>query len=510
MEEHISAEEPQPNRKDLLDLLVAELHDFVVVLADPEGHFRSWHPGVKQVFDYGPDEFIGQNFELLLPMAERLRGVARRDLEEAAESGRASDTRWLLKKGGQRVLVEGVTLGLRERGKLVGFGKVLRDVTERKNTEDSLRALAEALDQASVIVRRWDGTIDHWTAGCERLYGWTAAEAVGHVCQELLRTTFPMPLEQIQQQLLFSRIWQGEVQHIRRDGTKLSIFTHWVLLTDGENEPLTVIETQTDVTARSQMQKELEAANARLKSMAEELERSNVELEEFARIASHDLSAPITTTRWLTDLLISRYSSQLDTDGQKYLQQISQGLSRMADLVEGVLAHARVGVTAIGSAEPTDSEQALIAALENLRLDIENSQAVISHDPLPPVNIEPRALAQLFQNLLSNAIKYRRPDVPPRIKVTATRQDAMWLVSVEDNGIGIESEWFERIFQPMQRRHGREISGSVIVLAKCRKIVSRAGGRIWVESQVGSGSKFLFTLPGPEAELPRVGSSRNA
>jgi len=502
LEEHLSPEERQASRKDLLDQLVAELRDFVVVLADAEGRFRSWHPGVKQVFDYGPDEFIGQSFELLLPTAERLRGVARRELEQVAETGRASDTRWLLKKGGQQILVDGVTIALRDRGKLLGFGKILQDVTERKNTEDSLRALAEALDQAAVIVRHWDGTIDHWTAGCERLYGWTAEEAVGHVCQELLQTTFPMPLERIQQQLLTSRIWEGEVQHIRRDGTKLSIFTHWVLLTDGENEPLTVIETQTDVTARSQMQKELEAANARLKSMAQELERSNVELEEFARIASHDLSAPITTTRWLTDLVVSRYGGQLDASGQKYLQQISQGLSRMADLVESVLAHARVGVTAIGSAEATDSEQALIAALENLRVDIESSGATISQDPLPPVNIEPRALAQLFQNLLSNAIKYRQPDVPPRINVTATRREHMWLISIEDNGIGIEPEWFDRIFQPMQRRHGREISGSGIGLATCRKIVSRAGGRIWVESQVGSGSKFLFTLPGPEEASP--------
>ena len=221
MKQNLSREERQPSRKDLFDLLVAQLHDFVVVLADPEGRFQSWHPGVQRVFGYGPDEFIGQSFELLLPTAERLRGVARRELEQAAETGRAADTRWLLKKGGQRILVEGVTLGLRDGGKLVGFGKILQDVTEQRNTEESLRALAEALDQAAVIVRRWDGTIDHWTAGCQRLYGWTAAEAVGHVCHVLLRTTFPVPLEQVEQQLLLARIWQGEVQHIRRDGTKL-------------------------------------------------------------------------------------------------------------------------------------------------------------------------------------------------------------------------------------------------------------------------------------------------
>src|SRR5438045_3126082 len=120
-------------------------------------------------------------------------------------------------------------------------------------------------------------------------------------------------------------------------------------------------------------------------------------------------------------------------------------------------------------------------------MDVETSGATITHDPLPPVNIEARALAQLFQNLLSNAIKYRRPNVPPRIKVTAERRNPMWLIAVEDNGIGVEPEWFDRIFQPMQRRHGREISGSGIGLATCRKIVTRAGGRIWVESEIDSG-----------------------
>jgi len=494
--------EPDLSRQALFDRLVRELKEFAIVLADTNGRFTTWHPGIQEQFGYTSEEFIGQHIEILLPTAEQLRGVGRRELEHAAETGRASDTRWLVRKGGQRILVEGVTLGLRDGGEFLGFGKVMKDVTERKNTEDSLRALTEALDQAAVIVRRWDGTIDHWTAGCERIYGWTAAEAVGRICQEFLRTTFPTPLEEIQQQLLLSRHWEGEVAHIRSNGTKAYISTHWALLTDGDNEPLSVIETQTDISARFQMQRELETANERLKSMAEELERSNVELEEFARIVSHDLSAPITSTRWLVDLLVSRHKARLDEDGQKCLHQIAQGLGRMSDLVQDVLTHALVGRTAIGSSEAIDSTSAFEAALDNLRRDVETSKATVIHGPLPSVCIEPQALNQLFQNLLSNAIKYGSPGVPPVIKVTAARQGSMWSFCVEDNGIGIEPDWLERIFLPMQRAHGREISGSGIGLATCKKIVLRAGGRIWVESEVGAGSRFWFTLPGPESAAP--------
>jgi PAS domain S-box-containing protein len=485
-----------PSRKDLFELLASKLHEFVIVLASTDGVFTSWNPGVQDVFGYSSDEFIGQKAEILFPPADRLSGAPRRELEQAAEKGRTSDTTWLVTKSGRQILVDGVTVALRDSGgTLEGFGKVLRDVTEQKNAEGSLRALARALDQSNVIVRSRNGTIEHWTAGCERLYGWTAQEAVGQICQELLKSKFPLSLEEIRRQLKKVGIWEGEIEHSRRDGTRLSIATTWVLMQDGPDEPGMVIETQTDVTVRAQMRRELEAANEELQTIKKELERSNEELEEFARITSHDLSAPITSTRWLADLLESRYSGQLNEEGKNCVKQISQGLARMADLIEGILAHARVGRSAITDSHSTEAEEAFTVALENLRVDIETSKADIEHDPLPAVRVEARALSQLFQNLLSNAIKYRRPDVPLSIQVRVTKQDGMWRFAVSDNGIGIEPEWFERIFQPLQRRHGLSVSGSGIGLATCKKIANRAGGRIWVESTIGSGSTFFFTLP---------------
>ncbi|MBV8705812.1 MAG: PAS domain S-box protein [Acidobacteriaceae bacterium] len=480
----------------MLELLASQLHEFVIVLADEYGIFTSWNPGVQAVFGYSADEFIGRPGDILYPLPDRLTGVPQRELQHAAEAGRSSDTSWLVTKSGAQILVEGVTVALRDNGgNLAGFGKVLRDVTERKNAEDNLKALARALDQSNVIVRDWDGTIEHWTAGCERLYGWTAQEAVGQICQEFLKSKFPAPLEEINRQMRETGVWKGELEHARRDGTRLSIAATWVLLQDDPDEPGMVIETQTDVSERSQMRRELEAANEQLQKIKGELERSNEELEEFARITSHDLSAPITSTRWLADLLASRHSAQLDEEGKRCVQQISQGLARMADLVEGILAHARVGRSPIRDSHRTEAEEALAIALENLRKDVETRGAIIQHDPLPIVQVELRAVSQLFQNLLSNALKYQRPNVPPSVQVSVVKQNEMWKFAVRDNGIGIEPEWLERVFQPMQRRHGLNVAGSGIGLATCRKIVTRAGGQIWVESVVGSGSTFFFTLP---------------
>lgn len=491
----------------LFEVLIDELSELVVVLLDNEGRFRSWHPGVQKQFGYAKEEFVGQHLSLLLPEPERNSEIAARELHLAETAGSASDTRWLVRKGGQQIFAEGLTLSLHDRnGMLAGFGKVIQDVSGRKEAVDDLRALTRALAQSTVLIRGWDGVIEHWTTGCERLYGWTAEQAVGQVADELLKTVFPEPLESIQAHLLAVGAWQGELKQTKRDGATLFVAAQWVLLSDESSEPRTIIATHTDITSRLQMQQELERANKRLKDMANELERSNEDLEEFARIASHDLSAPIMSTRWLVDLLSARHGNKLDPEGQKCLKQISLGLDRMADLVEAVLAHARVGKAAIASDERTRGDDALAAALENLRKDIETSGASIACAPLPELFIRPQPLTQLFQNLLSNALKYRRPEVPAEIRITSVDQGSMWQVGVTDNGIGIAPEWFERIFQPLQRCHGMDVPGSGIGLATCKKIVNRAGGRIWVESIVGSGSTLYFTLPGPPQSLSNEAS----
>ena len=368
-------------------------------------------------------------------------------------------------------------------------------------TRDELQvSLSEALKRSNILIRRLDGTIEYWTGGCERLYGWTESEALGRKSQDLLQTKFPEPLDKILQVLMANGSWQGDLMQRHKDGRWLLISTDWSLI-PGENdaEPQ-VISTHNDITSRLEMERELDASNRRLRQMAEELERSNGELEEFARIASHDLSAPITTARWLTDLLATRHARQLDQDGMTCLRQISASLERMADLIDAVLAHALAGKGAIAAQEETDAGAALNAAMENLRRDIATSGAVIESEPLPKLRIRPQALTQLFQNLLSNAIKYRRPDVPPRVNISAVREDNHWTIEVRDNGLGIEREWFERIFLPMQRRHSSRVKGSGIGLATCRKIATRAGGDIWVESELGVGSCFYFSLPAGGAD----------
>jgi light-regulated signal transduction histidine kinase (bacteriophytochrome) len=307
----------------------------------------------------------------------------------------------------------------------------------------------------------------------------------------------PVSFEEVNREMLRSGSWAGEVEHVRQDGRHLNVSTIWALVRDDSGNPANVIETNTDVTARIAAQRELEVANEQLRRMAIELERSNGELQEFARIASHDLSAPITSARWLVDLLTLRHRASLNEEGQKCLSQVAQSLSRMSDLVDAVLKHAQVGTSSVTTSAATPLSDSVNSALEDLGRQIDLSGAKIACELLPSVQVEPNALNQLFQNLISNAIKYRSPDAPA-IHISARWERPWWVISVRDNGVGIDPAWHERIFHPMQRLHGGDVSGSGIGLATCRKIVTRAGGRIWVESHPGKGSTFFFTLPGPE------------
>lgn len=485
-------------KQDLLTALVSQLNDFLVLLCDRDGTIVSWHEPIQDQLGFAADEIIGKPLEQLLAANENGEPVS----ASSAVASPVPDLNWVATKRGGRILMSGLTLNLTDKnGACCGFARILRSVASYKSSEYNSRALAGALEYSNVLIRRWDGVIEHWTEGCERLYGFSSSEATGRVLHDLLQTEYPISVTQLQDELMEHGTWRGELKQRRKDGTSIFVSAQLVKLEPSPGQLPLIVSTHSDITSRLEMQHELESANARLKRMADELERSNEELEEFARIASHDLSAPITSTRWLVELLTTRHGGQLDADGQRALAQVATSLERMADLVEAVLTHAKVGKSPIATLEEADTELAIEIALENLRRDVITNDAKVTYQNLPPLLIGQQPLTQLFQNLLSNAIKYRRPGVTPDIQISAERSGALWRVAVKDNGMGIEPEWFERIFLPMQRRHSSKIAGSGIGLATCRKIVNRAGGRIWVESELGSGSTFFFTLPGALGQL---------
>jgi PAS domain S-box-containing protein len=245
---------------------------------------------------------------------------------------------------------------------------------------------------------------------------------------------------------------------------------------------------------RNLAQAALREANEQLKEQADELARSNAELEQFAYVASHDLQEPLRMVSSYTQLIMRRSGERLDNDAKEFMGFVVDGAARMKQLIEDLLAYSRVG-THGKELKPTDCGSALDKALVNLRGSIQENAAVVTHDPLPTVDADDSQLVQLFQNLIGNAIKFRGTE-PPSVHVSAQDDGQAWVFGVADKGIGIEPQYFERIFMVFQRLHGKaEYPGTGIGLAICKKVVDRHGGRIWVESQPGAGSKFCFAIP---------------
>ncbi len=242
-----------------------------------------------------------------------------------------------------------------------------------------------------------------------------------------------------------------------------------------------------DITERKESEK-------MLRITAAELARSNDELSQFAYIASHDLQEPLRMVASFLQLVEKRYDSVLDAEGRNFIRFAVDGAKRMQSLIQDLLALSRVQTRA-KPAERTDSAKVFREVMDDLQLAIAETGATITCDSLPEVMADSTQLAQLFQNLLGNALKFRGKD-PVRIQVRAQRRPEGWEFSVSDNGIGIEPQFFERIFGIFQRLHARtELPGTGIGLAVCKKIVERHGGRIWLESQPGCGSTFFFTIP---------------
>jgi light-regulated signal transduction histidine kinase (bacteriophytochrome) len=250
---------------------------------------------------------------------------------------------------------------------------------------------------------------------------------------------------------------------------------------------------------RRQAEAELRRAHESLEGKARELARSNEELQQFAYVASHDLQEPLRMISSYTQLIERRYGERLDGDAKDFMRFIVDGAARMKQLIEDLLEYSRVGTRGSEFAA-VDGGEALDEAMANLRGAQEASAAVVTRSELPTVYADRGQLVQLFQNLLGNAMKFRG-ESPPRIHVAGETGSDAWLFTVKDNGVGLDTQYAERIFMMFQRLHAKtEYPGTGIGLAICKKIAERHGGSIWVESEPGKGSTFGFTLARPRRE----------
>jgi PAS domain S-box-containing protein len=409
---------------------------------------------------------------------------------------------------GEKLYVEVLKSLVRDHeGHPVGVQGMYWDVTARKRAEEQLRKTLAELEQSNRALQDsealYHSLVEHLPMCVYRIdlegqvtFGNSAyLKDIGRPFQEVLgKTVFNIfPEEEAKKYDADDRqvIETGEVfrdveQH-EAHGQKLYVEVLKSLVRDHEGHPVGVQGLYWDVTARKRAEEQLR------KTLAE-LERSNKELQQFAAVASHDMNAPLRRVVTISRLIKQEYEKQLDADARELLGFILSSVEQMQELIEDLLAHSRVGARD-KPLKPVDCDSVVSEVLSNLDVPIRESLAEIQVGRLPTVMANRVELVQLFQNLIGNAVKYRG-EATPRVDVRAESKPSEWLFRVNDNGIGIAQEHLENVFDAFRRLHGDEkYSGTGIGLATCKKIVERLDGRIWVESQVGKGSEFIFVLP---------------
>ncbi|MDI6875616.1 MAG: PAS domain S-box protein [Methanomicrobiales archaeon] len=458
-------------------------------------------PGLEYLGAADPGDIIGKDILDIVDPAYRdvVRETIARDLEGVLTPPMEVKIRRL---DGSTAMVDG-------RGTRTWIGGraavqvFLRDITRRKQMEEALRESEELFrrmfDQSPLgaAIVAPDFRFIRANAAFTAITGYPEAELRAMTFADF---SHPGEIQEDREQL--QRLERGEIeeytrdkQYVRKDG-RIVWGRVWIrVLRDREGRLLYYLPLLEDVTGQKKVEQALKRYAAELREYARNLKRSNEDLERFAYVSSHDLQEPLRAIVSYAQLLERRYKGQMGPEADEFIRYIVDGGRRMQALINDLLEYSRV--TSRGRPfEVAVADAVLAAALQNLRSGIERSGAVVTHDPLPAVLADPTQLQQVFQNLIANAIKFRREDEPPRIHIAAERDGSMVRFSVRDNGIGIEPQYFDRIFVIFQRLHGREkYSGTGIGLAICKRIVERHGGAIGVESEPGKGSTFHFTLP---------------
>jgi PAS domain S-box-containing protein len=469
-----------------------------MVVVNPAGEIVLLNVQAEKQFGYQRDELVGQKVKNIIPegFAERLIADGTRSAADALAQQMGTGIELIGRRKNRSAFPIEIMLSPLESSEGTLVTAAIRDISVRKTAEKHLaqmegryRGLLEAAPDAMVVVNQ-SGLIVLLNVQAEKKFGYHRDELVGQKVKNIIPEGFAERLVadalRSVEDALAQQIGTGiELTGRRKNGTQFPIE---LMLSPLESaEGILVTAAVRDITVRKQ-------ADANLLSKVEELKRSNEELGQFAYIASHDLQEPLRMVASYTQLLARRYKGKLDSDADEFIAFAVDGASRMQRLIQDLLAYSRVGTKGRDMVE-ISSEEALQQALINLRGAIEEKGALVTHDSLPPVIADDMQLVQLFQNLVGNAIKYQSSGIP-KVHISAVKNgDNKWTFSVKDNGLGIDPQYFEKIFGMFQRLHKREeFDGTGIGLAICKKIVERHGGSITVESQPGQGSTFRFGL----------------
>lgn len=498
--ERKKAEEALHKSVQLLEKVYSSLHDALFIIEANSTKIIDCNPAASDMFGYCREDMLTRSAVFLHISSDSLDLFRVRLQSDIAEKGYLFLPEFQMKrKDGTIFFTENSVVPLtNDEGVNIGWVSIVRDITERKRTEEAIHeseaTLANLMDSMPVGIRGYDaeGTVFYWNRMSSKIYGYVAEEAIGRKLGDLIipEEIKPMYCEALAYAATLKESGEflpaNEVSLLRKDGSRVCVHSiHTAVCLPGKAPLLFCIDV--DLTERRRAEEEL------IKK-SEDLARSNADLAQFAYVASHDLQEPLRMVTSYVQLLQMRYKGKLDTDADEFIGYVVEGTKRMKLLLAALLDYSRVG-TRGNPFRTVECETVLEDALQNLRMVLDETKGRVTHDALPAIIADETQMVQLFQNLISNGLKFHGPK-PPLIHVSAEQNGTNWIFSFQDNGIGIDPIYFEKIFIIFQRLHGRDkYTGTGIGLTIAKKIVQRHGGQIWVESEVAKGSTFYFTVP---------------
>ena len=475
--------------------LVDEIVDYAIIRLDTTGKVVTWNKGAERIKGYSQEEIIGKHFSVFYKTQDRENGVPETALKMAEQEGRFTFSGWRVRKDGSLFWADIAVSRINDKsGQLSGFVKVTRDLTKQKIAEDELKksqnflsSIVENIPNMIFVKDATDLRFVSLNKAGEDLLGYSRNDLLGKNDYDFFTEEEADFFTSKDREVLTS----GKLEQImeervstRNKGVRV-LETKKIPIFNITGEPQYLLGISNDITERKKNELELVERTA-------ELKRSNEELEQFAYVASHDLQEPLRMVTSYLQLLENRYKNKLDEDATDFIHFAVDGATRMRSLINSLLEYSRLN--RVKPFEQVDLNVVLEEILRDLKNQINDNHARIIYDKLPEIWADPVLIGQLFFNLLLNAIKFRS-ETSPVITITAKKSMGEFIFTVEDNGIGIAKEYYEKIFIIFQKLHSRErYPGTGIGLAVCKKIVERHGGRIWVTSEKGKGATFSFTI----------------
>ncbi|MFD2512491.1 PAS domain S-box protein [Pontibacter locisalis] len=479
-----------------------------IITIDSKGIIETVNPAAGKIFGYAPEEIIGKNVNVLMPEPDH--GLHDRYIENYHRTGVGQiigkGREVLGKKKDGTVFPFLLSISeVRLKDKQI-FTGIVHDISELKKAEEALRESENKIN--SIIQGAVDGIITINTRGIIEMVNPAAAKQFGYEADELLGKSInilmPEPDRSLHDSYMHHYHVTGEkriigigreVTGMRKDG---SIFPFYLSISEVMLSDRKVYTGFVHDITKQKLTEE------RLRRYTAELERSNRELQDFAYVSSHDLQEPLRKIQAFGDRLKIKEYENLSDQGKDYVDRMLNAASRMQNLINDLLNFSRVTTKATPFVK-VELDNILDEVISDLEVSIERTNTEIIRSPLPVIEAEPTQMRQLFQNLLSNAIKFRKENESPIINIyaknlqrqahlTATPGDEVTEIYVEDNGIGFDEKYLDRIFNIFQRLEGQKYEGSGIGLAVCRKIAIRHGGDITARSQPGVGTRFIITL----------------